>query len=163
MLYNYGFIKFTVCWDMTPYTPMDCYRLVGRTHSLHFPKDGGRTFLRNVSNHLPDYMVSVPEDSNIHKQRRDTHEEDHSIGWDDIWILEIGSINRCRKYKESAHVACLTNPISQPSLDISPIWFPVISNEVSNSQRRSVWRNRFFMGFQKILASNVQVLLHKWR
>jgi hypothetical protein len=37
-----------------------------------------------------------------------------------------------KKYNESAHMACSTNPISQPSLDISPIWIPLISNEVSN-------------------------------
>jgi hypothetical protein len=32
-------------------------------------------------------------------------------------------------------MACLTNPISQPSSDISPIWIPPISNEVSSSQK----------------------------
>jgi hypothetical protein len=53
--------------------------------------------------------------------------------------------SRYRKYKESAHVACLTSPISQPSLDISHIWIPFITNEVTNSQR-SVGCDRFFMG-----------------
>jgi hypothetical protein len=47
---------------------------------------------------------------------------------------------------------CLTNPISQPSLDTSPIWIPLISNEVSNSKGTSVWSDRFFMGFCKILV-----------
>jgi hypothetical protein len=32
-------------------------------------------------------------------------------------------------------MACLTNPISQPSLDISPIWIPLINNEITNSSR----------------------------
>jgi hypothetical protein len=40
--------------------------------------------------------------------------------------------------KESTHMACLTSPISQPSLDISPIWIPLIGSEVYNSQRRYV-------------------------
>jgi hypothetical protein len=53
-------------------------------------------------------------------------------------ILEIESNSRYRQYKESAHMACLTDPISQPSLDISPTWIPLINNEVSKSQRRSV-------------------------
>jgi hypothetical protein len=53
-------------------------------------------------------------------------------------ILEIKSNSRYRKYKESAHMACSTNPISQPSLDISPTWIPLINNEVFNSQRKSV-------------------------
>jgi hypothetical protein len=43
-----------------------------------------------------------------------------------------------RNIRESAHMAYLTNPISQPGLDISPIWIPLISKEVTNSQRRSV-------------------------
>jgi hypothetical protein len=43
-------------------------------------------------------------------------------------------------------MACLTNPISQPSLDNSSIWIPLISNEVSHLQRRSVWCDRSFIG-----------------
>jgi hypothetical protein len=54
-------------------------------------------------------------------------EEGHRVGWDDAGVLEIESNSRYRKYKELAHMACLTNPISQPSLDISPIWIPLIS------------------------------------
>jgi hypothetical protein len=51
--------------------------------------------------------------------------------------LEIERNSRYRKYKESAHMACLTSLISQPSLDISSIWIPFISNEVSSLQGRS--------------------------
>jgi hypothetical protein len=32
------------------------------------------------------------------------------------------------------HVSCLTNPISQPSFNNSPIFIPPVSNEISNSQ-----------------------------
>jgi hypothetical protein len=39
-------------------------------------------------------------------------------------ILEIESNSKYKKYKESARMACSANPISQPSLDISPIWIP---------------------------------------
>jgi hypothetical protein len=60
----------------------------------------------------------------------------HRVGWDEARIMEIESNSRYRKYKESAHMACLYNPISQISLDISPIWIPFISNEVSNSRGR---------------------------
>jgi hypothetical protein len=66
------------------------------------------------------------------------YEEGHRVAWDNPRILEIESNSRYSKYKESAHMACLTNPISQPSLHISPIWIPIISNEVTNSHRRSV-------------------------
>jgi hypothetical protein len=72
------------------------------------------------------------------KLAQHAYEEGHRIGWDDAGILEIESNSRYTKYKESVHMACLANPISQTSLDISPIWIPLISNEVSNSQRRYV-------------------------
>jgi hypothetical protein len=49
------------------------------------------------------------------------YEEGHRVGWDDDRILKIGSKNRHRKYKESVHMACLTNPISQPRLEISSL------------------------------------------
>jgi predicted GIY-YIG superfamily endonuclease len=52
------------------------------------------------------------------------YEEGHRVGWNDARVWEIESNSRYRKYKESAYMACLTNPISQPSLDISPIWIP---------------------------------------
>jgi hypothetical protein len=58
--------------------------------------------------------------------------------WDEARILDIESYNRYRKYKEAAHMACSINPISQPSLDFSPIWIPIISNEVTNSQKKSI-------------------------
>jgi hypothetical protein len=72
------------------------------------------------------------------KLAQHAYEEGHRVGWDEARILEIESNSRYRKYKESAHVTNLTNQISQPSLDISPIWIPLISDEVSNSQGRLV-------------------------
>jgi hypothetical protein len=71
------------------------------------------------------------------KLAQHAYEEGHRVDWDEARILEIESNSRYRKYKISAHMACLIDPISQPSLDISPIWIPVINNEVINSQRRS--------------------------
>jgi hypothetical protein len=47
--------------------------------------------------------------------------------------------------------AGIGNTSSQPNLDISPIWIPLISTEVTNSHR-SVWCDRFC----KILVSRVQ-------
>jgi hypothetical protein len=55
------------------------------------------------------------------KLAQHAHEEGHRVGWDQPRILKIEGNNRYRKYKESALMACLTNPISQTSLDISPI------------------------------------------
>jgi hypothetical protein len=72
------------------------------------------------------------------KLARHAYEEGHKVGWDEARILNIESHSKYRKYKEVAHMACSIDPISQPSLDISPIWIPIISNEVNISQRRSI-------------------------
>jgi hypothetical protein len=66
------------------------------------------------------------------------YEEGHRVCWDEARVLEIESNSRYRKYNESAHMACSTNPISQPSLDISPFWIPLIYNEVSKSNWKFV-------------------------
>jgi hypothetical protein len=72
------------------------------------------------------------------KLAQHAYEESPRLAWDEARILEIESNSGYTKYKESAHMACLTNPISQPSLDISPIWIPLICDEASNSQGRLV-------------------------
>jgi hypothetical protein len=70
------------------------------------------------------------------------YEEGHKVGWDKARTLDIESHSRYRKYKEAAHTACSNNPIRQPSLDIFPIWIPIIRNEVNISQRNSIWPHR---------------------
>jgi hypothetical protein len=45
------------------------------------------------------------------------YEEGHIVISDETRILEIESNSRSRKYKESAHMACLKTRIRQPSLD----------------------------------------------
>jgi hypothetical protein len=42
------------------------------------------------------------------------------------------------KYKESTHMPPIDHPISQPSLDISPIWTLIIAAEVRKLQLRPV-------------------------
>jgi hypothetical protein len=61
------------------------------------------------------------------------YEVGHRASWDNDKSLEIESNSRYRRYKESTHMACLINPLSQPSSDISPIWIPFVTNEVRNS------------------------------
>jgi hypothetical protein len=69
------------------------------------------------------------------KLAKHAYEEGHKVGWDEARILDIESYSTYRKNKEAAHMGCSIDPISQPSLDISPIWIPIISNEVNISQR----------------------------
>jgi predicted GIY-YIG superfamily endonuclease len=106
------------------------------------PCECGRTYNgetgRLLSARLREHRHNLKE-GHLEKSKLAQHafEEGHRVDWDEARILEIESNSRYRKYKELARMACLINPISQPSLDISPIWIPFISNEVINSQRRS--------------------------
>jgi hypothetical protein len=54
------------------------------------------------------------------KLAQHAYEEGHRVGWDKARVLATER-NRYRECKDSAHMACLTNPISQPTLAISPI------------------------------------------
>jgi predicted GIY-YIG superfamily endonuclease len=49
------------------------------------------------------------------------YKEGHRLIWNEARILEIESNSRYRKYQESSHMVCLTNSVSQLSLDISPV------------------------------------------
>jgi hypothetical protein len=62
------------------------------------------------------------------------YEEGHRVRWDEARILEIESNSKHRKYKRSAHMTCSTNPISQHSLEISPVWISLINKEVGRSK-----------------------------
>jgi hypothetical protein len=95
-------------------------------------EETGRPLAVRLREHRHNLQQGLLEKS---KLAQHAYEEGHRVGWDDARVLEIESNSRYRKYKE---LACLINPISQPSLDSSPIWIPLISNEVSNSQRNSV-------------------------
>jgi hypothetical protein len=60
----------------------------------------------------------------MEKSRLDkhAHEEGHHIQWKEVKVVQTETNNMCRKYKEIAHMVCITNPISQPSLETSTIW-----------------------------------------
>jgi hypothetical protein len=62
----------------------------------------------------------------------------HRVGSDEARILEVENNSRYRKCKESAHMACLTNLIRQPSLEISYVFIPLISNEAGDLQERLI-------------------------
>jgi hypothetical protein len=51
----------------------------------------------------------------------EAYEEGHKMRWDEAKVLQIEPNTTNRKYKESAHMSLLDHPISQPSVDISPI------------------------------------------
>jgi hypothetical protein len=66
------------------------------------------------------------------------YEEGHKICWKETKVLQIEPNTTYKKYKESAHMSLVDHPISQHSLDISPIWTPIIAAEVRKLQLRPV-------------------------
>jgi hypothetical protein len=70
------------------------------------------------------------------KLAQHSYEEEHRICWNEAKVLQIEPNTIYRKYKESAHMSLLEHPISQPSVDISPVWTPVITTEIKRLQRR---------------------------
>jgi hypothetical protein len=62
------------------------------------------------------------------------YEEGHTICWNEAKVLQIEPNSTYRKYKESAHVSLIHHPISQTSLDISPIWSAIFTVEVKKLQ-----------------------------
>jgi hypothetical protein len=70
------------------------------------------------------------------KLAQHAYEEDHKVDWDGAGVLDIERNKNIRKYKEAAHMAWMGNAISQPSLDFSPIWMPLISDEMKRTRLR---------------------------
>jgi hypothetical protein len=117
----------------------------------------GKSLAAWLCEHRHNLKEGLPEKS---KLAQHAYEEGHRRGWDEARIWEIKSNIRCRKYKESAHMSCLTNSVQPAQFRNFPIWIPLSSKKITNSQSRSVWCDRFFMGLYKVLISSVQFLLH---
>jgi hypothetical protein len=95
----------------------------------------GRPLAVWLREHKHNFKEGLLEKS---KLAQHAYEEEHKVMWDEARVLEVESNSRYRKDKESAHMACSVNPISQPSSDISPIWIPLISDEVTKSKKNTI-------------------------
>jgi hypothetical protein len=122
-----------------------------RRHSVYsFPFECGRSYIgetgRPLAVWLHEHRYNLKEGF-LEKSKLAQHDykEGRRFVWGEARILDIESNSRYTKYKESAHMACLTNPINQLCLNISPIWIPLISDEVIKS-KRSLGHPRFFIG-----------------
>jgi hypothetical protein len=62
------------------------------------------------------------------------YEEGHRVCWKEATVLQVEANIIWRKYKEAAHMAVAKEPISQPSLEISPIWTTLINEKVRKLQ-----------------------------
>jgi hypothetical protein len=68
------------------------------------------------------------------KLAQHAYEESQKICWNEAKVLQIELHTTYRKYKKSSRMSLLDHPICQPSLDISPIWTPIITAEVRKLQ-----------------------------
>jgi hypothetical protein len=72
------------------------------------------------------------------KLAQHAYEEGHKICWKEAKVLQIEPYTTYRKYKESADLSLVDHPISQPSLDICPLWTRIIEAEIRKLQLRPV-------------------------
>jgi hypothetical protein len=72
------------------------------------------------------------------KLAQHAYDESHKTCWKEAKVVQIKPNTTYRKYKESAHMSLANHPINQPSLDISPIWTPIIAAELRKLQLRPV-------------------------
>jgi predicted GIY-YIG superfamily endonuclease len=102
----------------------------------NIPCECGRSYVgetgRPLSVRIREHKLNL-KNGLLDKSKLAQHafEEGHQISWNEAMILQIEVNSRQRKYKASAHMACMENPISQPSLEFPPsgsLW----------SKRRSV-------------------------
>jgi hypothetical protein len=68
------------------------------------------------------------------KLAQHAYEVGHKVCWKQAKVLQIEPSTTHKKYKESARMSLAAHPISQPSLDISPICTPIIEAEVRQPQ-----------------------------
>jgi hypothetical protein len=77
-----------------------------------------------IKEHKYDLTQGLPKKSKLAQY---TYEERHKICWKEAKVLQVEQNTTYRKYKESTHMCLVDHLISQPSLDISLIWTPIIA------------------------------------
>lgn len=73
------------------------------------------------------------EESHLERSKvvQHTFGETHHIVWKEAKSLETETNSVYRNYNEVVNMSCLKNSISQPRTEILPIWYPLISKELS--------------------------------
>jgi hypothetical protein len=134
--------KCTLCGTLMKTGPVkDAQQIKQCAYSI--PCDCGRCYIGETSRplevlireHKYHLTQSFLEKS---KLAQHTYKAGRKICCNEAKVLQIEPNNTYRKYKESAHMSLLDRPISQSSLDISPIWTPVITAEVKRLQHSQV-------------------------
>jgi hypothetical protein len=85
----------------------------------------------HIKEHKYNLTQSLLEKS---KLAQHAYEEGHKICWEKAKVLQIDPNTTYRKYKEFALMSLVAHLFSQPSMDISPIWTPIIVAEARKVQ-----------------------------
>jgi hypothetical protein len=102
------------------------------------PCDCGRCYIGETSRpsqvHIKEQKYNLTQGL-IEKTKLAQHayEGGHKICWKEAKVLQIEWNITYTKQKEPAHMSLLDHPISQPSLDISPIWTLPLSQQKSRN------------------------------
>jgi hypothetical protein len=107
----------------------------------NIPCDYGRCYIGETSISLELCIKEqkynlTPVQLEKSKLAQNADEEGHKICWKEVKVLQIEPNTTYRKYKESAHMSVINHLISQPSLDIFPIW--TLSQQKSTTTPSSV-------------------------
>jgi hypothetical protein len=107
-----------------------------RSISSTFVKTYPERFKTNFSFviYLFIYLLFLMEKSKLAKH---AYEEGHNVWWNEAKVVQIET-KRAENIKKQLIWCVITNPNSQPSLEISPIWIPPVLEAVSRLQGNSV-------------------------
>jgi hypothetical protein len=100
----------------------------------------GRPLGVRIKEHKHDLKQGLLEKS---KLAQHAYEEGRRIKWDEAKAIQREPNTICKKYKESAHMAYLENTTSQPSLEMSPFWLPIIKEEIKRMQENESLRQTY--------------------
>ena len=113
-----------------------------RTESIYnIPRECGKRYIgetrrplqTRVNEHKQNTINGV---GLIDKSKIAEHswEQKHRYKWDKASIINKEENSRIRKLVEYAFIHCPNHVISQPSIDISPIWLPIIRPEIKKKK-----------------------------
>ena len=108
-----------------PQKTEDCMKGMACECGRNYIGQTARPWAVRLREHRRNLQVGHLERSRLSQH---SFEENHRVLWEGSKILKTEKKSVCRKYKEAAYVVCLQNPISRLSVEISPIWHPLIRN-----------------------------------
>ena len=81
--------------------------------------------------------TSGTQNGEIDKSKVAEHsrEQKHIFQWDKVSVISKEENPRIRILKKSAFIHCTDHVISQPSIDVSPIWLPIIRPEIKREKK----------------------------